>query len=77
MEMVLQTAPTVQNGTGTKIKVVRRLHTATIYPDNNCTVTVVTFEPKEGGHRDIKGLITVARTNAGTGEVRGTDFHTP
>ncbi|KAK1221412.1 hypothetical protein PQX77_015769 [Marasmius sp. AFHP31] len=57
MEIVLQGASTTENGTGTRIKIVKTFHNATIYPNNNCPVTVVTFEPKAGGDRDITRLL--------------------
>ncbi|KAK1215722.1 hypothetical protein PQX77_021665 [Marasmius sp. AFHP31] len=55
-EIVLRTASTAENNKGSRIKVVRRLHTATVYPNNNFTVTVATFEPKERGDKDTMRL---------------------
>ncbi|KAK1221168.1 hypothetical protein PQX77_016023 [Marasmius sp. AFHP31] len=57
MEIVLRGASTTESSTGTRIKIVKTFHTATIYPNNNYPVTVVTFEPKEGGDRNITRLL--------------------
>ncbi|KAK1221812.1 hypothetical protein PQX77_015374 [Marasmius sp. AFHP31] len=57
MWITLRGGSTTENGAGTRIKIVKTFHTATIYPNNNCPVTVVTFEPKEGGDRDITRLL--------------------
>ncbi|KAK1221172.1 hypothetical protein PQX77_016027 [Marasmius sp. AFHP31] len=58
MVIVLRGASTTTgNGTRTRIKIVKTFHTATIYPNNNYPVTVVTFEPKEGGDRNITRLL--------------------
>ncbi|KAK1227931.1 hypothetical protein PQX77_009050, partial [Marasmius sp. AFHP31] len=57
-EIVLRTASMADNNKGSRIKVVRRLHTAKVYPNNNFTVTVATFEPKERGDRDTMRLVS-------------------
>ncbi|KAK1221811.1 hypothetical protein PQX77_015373, partial [Marasmius sp. AFHP31] len=77
MEIVLRGASTTENSAGTRVKIVERFYNATIYPNNNCPVTVVTFEPKEGGDRDITRLITVACSGTGAGKVRDADVYLP
>ncbi|KAK1218206.1 hypothetical protein PQX77_019120 [Marasmius sp. AFHP31] len=57
MEVVLRGASTTENSAGTRVKIVKRFYNATIYPNNNCPVTVVTFEPKGGGDKDITRLL--------------------
>ncbi|KAK1227852.1 hypothetical protein PQX77_009130 [Marasmius sp. AFHP31] len=60
-EIVLRTASTAENNMGSIIKVMRRFHRATVYPSNNYTVTVATFEPKEKGDKHTMRLVSARR----------------
>ncbi|KAK1216177.1 hypothetical protein PQX77_021204 [Marasmius sp. AFHP31] len=57
MEIVLRGASATENGAGTRIKIVKTFHTGTIYPNNNCPVTVVTFEPEEDEDKNVTRLL--------------------